>query len=149
MIYYLGAIPYSSDYLCHHGILGMKWGVRRFRNRDGTLTDEGKRRYSSSEMSDEELRKNVNRMRSEAEYNRLSKELYNSSATAKAISLGTKVAGKILSTTGDAAVAVASSTIVPLASNFFREMGTGLGRSMFGSNGGGNGKKRPKGDDDD
>lgn len=33
-------------YLAHHGILGMKWGVRRYQNADGTLTAAGKRRYS-------------------------------------------------------------------------------------------------------
>jgi len=34
-----------SDYLKHYGILGMKWGVRRFQNKDGSLTPEGKIRY--------------------------------------------------------------------------------------------------------
>ena len=33
-------------YLAHHGIKGMKWGVRRYQNPDGTLTDEGKKRYA-------------------------------------------------------------------------------------------------------
>lgn len=37
--------PEYSDYLAHHGILGQKWGVRRFQNEDGTLTEAGKRRY--------------------------------------------------------------------------------------------------------
>ena len=35
----------SPDYLEHHGILGMKWGVRRFQNKDGSLTPEGRARY--------------------------------------------------------------------------------------------------------
>ena len=43
MSYYY--ITRSPDYLEHHGILGMKWGVRRYQNKDGSLTPEGRARY--------------------------------------------------------------------------------------------------------
>lgn len=35
----------EQDYLMHHGILGQKWGVRRYQNKDGSLTEEGRRKY--------------------------------------------------------------------------------------------------------
>lgn len=34
------------DYICHHGIKGMHWGVRRFEDENGHLTPAGKKRYS-------------------------------------------------------------------------------------------------------
>ena len=37
----------DSSYLEHHGILGQKWGVRRFQNKDGSRTTEGKKRYKT------------------------------------------------------------------------------------------------------
>ena len=35
-----------NDHIYHHGIKGQKWGVRRFRNKDGSLTPAGKKRIS-------------------------------------------------------------------------------------------------------
>lgn len=39
----------NDDYLMHYGIKGMKWGIRRFQNADGSLTAAGKKRYGSGE----------------------------------------------------------------------------------------------------
>lgn len=38
-------MAYQNE-LYHHGTLGMKWGVRRYQNKDGSLTPAGKKRYA-------------------------------------------------------------------------------------------------------
>lgn len=43
----------NVTYLAHHGIKGQKWGVRRFRNNDGSLTAAGKQRYNDGETSEQ------------------------------------------------------------------------------------------------
>ena len=77
-----------DEELYHWGIKGMKWGVRRFQNPDGSLTTAGKKRYSAeggegeekpnyapkapkksaSDYTDDELRAQINRMQMEKQY---------------------------------------------------------------------------------
>lgn len=44
--------------LYHFGIKGMRWGVRRFQNSDGSLTSAGKRRYGAESQYEEQRRIN-------------------------------------------------------------------------------------------
>lgn len=46
-----------NNELYHYGIKGQKWGVRRYQNKDGTLTPAGKKKYSN--MSDDKLQKTL------------------------------------------------------------------------------------------
>ncbi len=42
---------FQKELLSHAGILGMKWGVRRYQNKDGSLTKAGKKRYYEKESN--------------------------------------------------------------------------------------------------
>lgn len=46
---------YSNEELCHYGIKGQKWGIRRYQNEDGSLTDAGKKKYSHAGAIKREL----------------------------------------------------------------------------------------------
>lgn len=42
-------ITRTDDYLMHHGVKGQKWGIRRYQNPDGSLTQEGKNKYGAQQ----------------------------------------------------------------------------------------------------
>lgn len=83
--YSAATVQVYKDELYHWGVKGMKWGVRRYQNKDGTLTAEGKKRYiqdhddytrvhtkkSVREMSDSELNSRINRLQKEQQYEHL------------------------------------------------------------------------------
>lgn len=99
MIYkdYFTPSPMMEDnYLEHHGVLGMKWGVRRFQNADGTLTAKGKERQDLTDKA------NAIRKRKDAS----SYFEKDNQAAAKRISDGfAKTYGKQLATAATMAVA--------------------------------------------
>ena len=53
---------YYLDSISHYGVLGQKWGIRRYQNKDGSLTEEGRKRlgidnYENDHDSDINLKK--------------------------------------------------------------------------------------------
>lgn len=99
-----------NNNLQHHGIKGQKWGVRRYQNKDGSLTAAGRKRQRQNDdgpvhedhskshntksvksMSDKELRDRINRLNMERQYAQL---------TATEKSMGRKIVTEVLLNVG-------------------------------------------------
>jgi hypothetical protein len=110
-------LPEDSE-LYHYGIKGQKWGVRRYQNPDGTLTDSGKNHYAKQQrlkdlnnrriMTDEELRNNIRRLKMEKEY----KDLLEAD-----LHPGKSAVKRALSTCATATLANTASRLVALGIN--------------------------------
>ena len=71
----MGYCYIHSSELYHHGILGMKWGVRRYQNKDGSLTAAGRKRYSTEERIENAKAKYTGRRKAaDANYKKASSE---------------------------------------------------------------------------
>lgn len=52
----------SFRYISHYGVLGMKWGIRRYQNKDGSLTAEGRSRAAKEYKADNRIAFNLGKM---------------------------------------------------------------------------------------
>lgn len=89
-------VTINHDFLAHHGVIGQKWGHRRYQNPDGSLTPEGRRHWGlsdTSKMSNQDLQKAITRTNLERRY-------ANAMATSK-----TKSNAKALAKTAFSAIA--------------------------------------------
>lgn len=78
-------VDVGEKFIEHHGILNMKWGQRRFQNPDGTLTPEGKIRYSREKRR--QAAKNLKKARKVREANK-KKEMKLAKKKAKIVEKG-------------------------------------------------------------
>lgn len=94
----------NEDYLCHHGVKGMKWGIRKARKKTSIFPRKKKaskqqtqnnqkkeKKVNIKKLSDKELQSKIQRLQLERQYRNLKRE---------ELSEGRKLVGEILKASG-------------------------------------------------
>lgn len=107
--------------LQHHGIKGQKWGIRRFQNKDGTLTPAGKQRASEEKkrsdsknrgtLTNAQLKKKIERLQLEKQLRELTNQEVNS-GRAYAQKILKDVGSRVLTTAATGALLYAGKAVI-------------------------------------
>lgn len=99
--------------LYHFGVKGMKWGVRRYQNSDGSLTPAGRKRYDkqvrASRKADVKNRRTLSDSEIEQKIKRLESEKKLKNLTEEDLSPGRKAASDILKSAGNKVLTAAAA----------------------------------------
>ena len=120
-------VTYSNE-LYHYGVKGQKWGIRRYQNPNGTLTEEGKIRYEVDPKTGEASAEGKKLLKQDIDDQRKRKvnilgSLGIGAATASAIAVGIGLAEGIMSTKlaistlSSAAITAGTSAVALLLNN--------------------------------
>ena len=134
--------------LYHYGVLGMKWGVRRYQNKDGSLTSAGRKRRSrsmskdaaearqlskkkTSQLSNAELKKLNERKRLEQEYSRLNPSVVKRGVTAVVATTGLMNTALNLYNNSDKIVKLGKTACDKASAAMANDIVKGLNKPMF------------------
>lgn len=130
-------IVQEDDYIAHHGIKGQKWGFRRYQNPDGSLTEEGRRRYDIKEAK---IKAKAEKVTAKAQVKSAKLAAKTEKLAAKNLKKATKEQAKLLkldmkrlkkTAAYEKGKKFGEGFAEQFGKNFGESVGSGLGNAMF------------------